>query len=136
MRRSRHTRELVVHAEIVLQCDCRQRLVFFFDLDAFFGFNSLVNTFAPTSTFKNATRKFVNDFYFATLNDVVLVAAVQLFGFQRHLQLMDKVSLNFVVQVFKTKFGFNSFNAGLGWHDDALVFFDLVINIALQSTHD
>ena len=100
--RTSHTRKLGVHAEVVLQGDCRQRLVFFFNLDAFFGFNCLVNTFAPATTFKNTTRKFVDDFYFATLNDVVLVAAIQLFGLQRHLQLMHKIALNFVVQVVET----------------------------------
>ena len=78
--RTRHTRELVIHAEIVLQCDRGKRLVFFFDLDAFFGFNRLVNTFTPAATFKNAARELVNDFYFAALNDVVLVAAIQLFS--------------------------------------------------------
>ena len=134
--RSGHAREFVVHAEIVLQCDRRKRLVLFFDLDALFGFNRLVDTFTPATTFQNTTCKFVDDFYFATLNDVVLVAAVQLFGLESHLQLMDKISLHFVVQVFETQLGFDSFNTSLGRHDNALVFFYFVINIALESTHD
>ena len=80
-----HTREFFVHAEIVLQCDGGKSLVFLFNFDAFFGLNCLVNTFTPAATFKNTTCKFVDDFYFTTLDDVVLIAFVQLFCFQRHL---------------------------------------------------
>ncbi len=71
-----HAGEFVVHAEIVLQCHSCKRLVFFLDLDALFGFHRLVNTFAPTTAFKNSTREFINDFYFTILNDVVLVSLV------------------------------------------------------------
>ena len=136
LRRSGHSRKFDVHTEIVLQCNRRKCLVFLFDLDALFGFNRLVDTFTPATAVQNTTCKFVDDFYFATLNDVVLVAAVQLFGLECHLQLMDKIALHFVVQVFETQLGLDSFNTSLGRHDNALVFFYFVIYIALESTHD
>ena len=74
---SRHSSELVVHAEIVLQRDGGKSLILFFNLYALFGFNGLVDTFAPAATFKNSTSEFVNNFNFTVLNDVVLVAVVQ-----------------------------------------------------------
>ena len=59
-----------------------------------------MNTFAPTPSFKNTACEFIHNLYFATLNDVVLIAAVQLFGFQCHLQLVNKIALDFVVEIF------------------------------------
>ncbi len=42
LRGTGHARELVVHAEVVLQRNRGERLVFVLDLDAFFGFERLV----------------------------------------------------------------------------------------------
>ncbi len=42
--RSRHSGQLVVHPEVVLERDRRERLVFLFDLDAFLRFDGLVKT--------------------------------------------------------------------------------------------
>ena len=98
--RSGHSAEFVVHAEVVLQRDCCKSLVFFFDLDALFGLYGLVNALTPSTTFKNSSCELVDDFYFAVLNDVVLVAVIQHGSFQSNLQLVDQVLLHFVVQVF------------------------------------
>jgi hypothetical protein len=35
-----------------------------------------------------------------------------------------------------TEFGLDSFNTSLSQHDNALIFFYLIINIALERTHD
>ena len=75
-----HSSKLVVHTEVVLQSNCCKSLVFFVDAHAFFGFNRLVNTFTPTSAFKDASREFIDDLYIARINDVVLIAAVELFS--------------------------------------------------------
>ena len=97
--RSGHATEFVVHAEIVLQRDRCKSLILFFDLDALFGLYRLVNTLAPSATFKNSSGELVNNLDFAVLNDVVLVAVIQHCSFQSNLQLMDQVLLHFVVQV-------------------------------------
>ena len=80
-----HAREFVVHAEIVLQSHSCERLVFFLDLDALFGLNRLVDTLAPATAFEDSPRKFVDNFYFTILDDVVLVALVQHCSFQCYL---------------------------------------------------
>ena len=97
--RSSHSAEFVVHAKVVLQCDRRKSLVFFFDLDALFGLDRLVNALAPSATFKNSSGELVNNLHFAVLNDVVLVAVIQHCSFQSNLQLVDQVLLYFVIQV-------------------------------------
>ncbi|CAB4800733.1 unannotated protein [freshwater metagenome] len=136
LRSTGHAGEFVVHAEIILQGDSCERLVFFFDLDALFGLNRLVNTLTPTTAFKNSTCKFVDNFYFTILDDVVLIALIQHGCFEGHLQLMHQVLLHFVIQVGDAKLLFYLFDSGLGWHHDALVFFNFIIDVSLERPDD
>ena len=133
---SGHARQFVVHTEIVLQCDGCQRLVFFVNTKTFFCFDSLVNTLTPTATFKNASSEFIDDLHFATINDVVLVAAIQLFSFQSNCKLVHQVLLNGVVQVVDTEAFFDFFDARFSWNDDLLVFFYFVVCFADKRAHD
>ena len=71
-----HARKLVVHTEVVLQSDCCKSLVLFVDAHAFFSFDSLVDTFAPTTAFQDAASELIDNLYVAGIDDVVLVAAV------------------------------------------------------------
>ena len=120
LRSTCHAGQLVVHAEIVLQGDGGESLVLFVDTKILFRFNSLVNTFTPATTLKHATRELVNDLYFACINDVVLVSAIQLFCLQGNSQLMHEVLLNRVIQVVEPQLFFNLLNARFCWEHDAL----------------
>ena len=136
LRRTGHTRQLFVHAEIVLQCDCCQCLVLFVDANALFGFDCLVNSFAPATTLENSAGEFIDNLYFAGVNDVILVAAVQLFGAQSNCQLVHKVLLHCVVQVVEPQLFFNFFDTGFGRNNNPLAFIYFVINVASQDAHD
>ena len=46
--RTGHAGQLLVHAEVVLEGDGRQRLVLALDLDAFLGFDGLVQSIATS----------------------------------------------------------------------------------------
>ena len=98
-RRTGHAGQLVVHAEVVLEGDRGEGLVFLFDLDALFGLHCLVKTLRPAPPLKNATGELVDDLHFAVLEDVVLVPLVEFLGPQRRLELVDQVLLNRVVEV-------------------------------------
>ena len=111
-------------------------MVLFVDAHAFFGFNCLVNTFAPSSAFKDSARKFIDNLYITRINDVVLIAAVELFSPKRHRQLVNKVLLHCVVQVVKTEFFFNFFDTSFSWNNNSLIFFYFVVNITLQETNN
>ena len=128
--------ELVVHAEVVLQGDRGEGLVLLFDLHALLGLDRLVDAFAPAAALEDAAGELVDDLHLAALDDVVLVALVQLLGLQRHRQLVHQVLLHLVVQVRDVERLLDLFDAGFERHDDALVFFDLVVDVALQRAHD
>ncbi len=74
IRRTGHARELLVHAEVVLEGDRGHRLVFLLDFDAFLGFDGLMEAFRPAAAGHETPGEFVDDDDFAVLHHVVLVA--------------------------------------------------------------
>ena len=62
-----HAGQFFVHAEIVLESDRGEGLVFALDLDAFFGFDGLMETVGPAAAGHLASGKFVDDDDFAVL---------------------------------------------------------------------
>ena len=98
--RTRHAGQLFIHAEIILEGDGGQRLVFRLDLHLFLGFESLVLTFGITTARHHATGKFVNDDDFVVADDVVLVAGEELVGLQRIVDVVDDRDVLDVVKRF------------------------------------
>ena len=94
-----HPGELVVEAEVVLECNGGERLVLFVDLDAFFGFHGLVESVRPAASFQDAAGEFVYDLDFAFEHHIVAVAQIQLFGSQGGVELVHIVDLRPVVEV-------------------------------------
>jgi hypothetical protein len=66
---TRHARQLLVHAEVVLKGDGGERLVFPFDLDLFLGLHRLVQAVAPAAAGHQTPRELVNDDDFAVFDD-------------------------------------------------------------------
>ena len=73
-RRTGHAGQLLVHAEVVLEGDGGEGLVLALDLDAFLGFDGLVQAVAPAAAGHQAAGEFVDDDDLAVLHHVVLVA--------------------------------------------------------------
>ena len=73
-RRTGHARQLLVHAEIVLKGDRRERLVLALDLDVFLGFDRLVQAIGPAPAGHQAAGKLVDDDDFAVFHHVLDVA--------------------------------------------------------------
>jgi len=80
--RAGHAGQLVVHAEVVLEGDGRKRLVFGFDLDAFLGFQGLVQPIGVPPAGHEAAGEFVHDDDFAVLHHIVHIALEDVMGFQ------------------------------------------------------
>ena len=77
-----HTTDFFVELEVILKRNGRERLRFLFDLHAFFGFDSLMQTVAPLTTIHQAAGEFVDDHNRAFFDDVVHVQFVQTVRFQ------------------------------------------------------
>ena len=66
-----HTGELVVHTEVVLQRDGGKGLRRRFDLHIFLGFDGLVQTIRPTTTFHDTTRLLIDDLHLTAVDDII-----------------------------------------------------------------
>src|SRR5437762_1395080 len=77
VRGARHARQLVVHAEVVLESDRRQGLVLALDLHAFLRFDRLVEPVRPAPARHEPPRELVHDDDLAVLDHVLHVLLEQ-----------------------------------------------------------
>ena len=131
-----HARQLVVHAEVVLERDRGEGLVLLLDLHALLGLDRLMQALGPASALEDASGELVDDAHFAVLDDVLLVALEQFLGLERRLKLMHEVLRDLVVHVLHAERPFDRFDAGIGGSDRALLLVDVVMDVALQPTDD
>src|SRR5436190_11114865 len=98
-----HARELAVHAEVVLEGDRGERLVLALDRHAFLRLHRLVQAIAPAPAGHEAPRELVDDddfgrAVFARLDDVMLVAVVQVPRAQSRVHVVHQRDVGRVVQ--------------------------------------
>ena len=72
--RTGHTGQLLIHTEVVLEGDGRQRLALGGDLHALLGLDGLMEALVVTAADHQATGKLIDDEHFAVLHDVINVA--------------------------------------------------------------
>ena len=73
--RTCHTRQLLVKTEIILECNCGERLTLVLDLNAFLCFDSLMQTFVIASAEHDTSCELVNDKNLIVLDNIVDVTA-------------------------------------------------------------
>ena len=97
--RAGHARELVVHAEVVLQRDRGERLVLLLDPDALLRLDRLVQALRPAPAVEDAAGELVDDLHLAVDDRVVDVALVQRLGLQRLVEVVDERAVLGLVEV-------------------------------------
>src|SRR5919205_587732 len=98
-RRPRHAGELVVHAEVVLQRDRRERLVLLADAHALLGLDRLVEALRPAAAVEDAPGELVDDLDLTVDDGVVDVLLVQRLRLERLDQVVDEGAVLRLVQV-------------------------------------
>ncbi len=102
-------RELLVEAEVVLEGDGGKGLVFLADVDAFLGFDGLMETVGPAAAGHEAAGELVDDDDFAVLDDVLDVALVEGVGLDGGLDVVLEVPVFGVGDVADAEEAFRSF---------------------------
>ena len=97
-RRAGHAGKLLVHAEIILEGDRGERLIFALDLHAFFRFDRLVQAVGPAASGHLAPGEFVDDHHFAFFHHVIHVALEQRVRAQPLIDVVNHVHVRRVVQ--------------------------------------
>ena len=134
--RTGHTRELLVHAEVVLQGHGRESLILRLDLHALLGLDGLVNTLVVTTAGKNTTGVFVDDEHLAVHHDVVFVALEERHRLDRVVQKRDEWGVRRLVQVVDAEVVFDLLDARLEHTDGALLLVDLIVFAFDQGLRD
>ena len=92
-----HTRELVIHTEVVLQSDGSKGLSCCLYLYVLLSLYSLVQSVAPTATFHNTTSLLVYNLNLAVNNHIFVVLVEHAVSLEQLLQSVNTLALNGVV---------------------------------------
>ena len=134
--RAGHPGQLVVHPEIILKGDGRERLVLGFDLDPFLGFDRLMQTVAPAPPRHQPPGELVDDHHLAILDHVFDVALEERVGLQRLVDVMDQQDVARVVEVVDPQQRLRPGHALLGQRHRAQFLVDGVVVLDLEARDD
>ena len=134
--RSRHPRELLVHAEVVLEGDRGERLVLLADPQPLLGLQRLVQALGVAPPLEDAARELVHDHELALADDVLLVLAVERVGLQRLDQVVDQVAVDVEVEVLDAERLLHLVHAALGGRGRAVLLVHLEVVARLERRHD
>ena len=124
---ARHAGQLVVHAEVVLERDRRERLVLLADAHALLGLDRLVQALRPAAAVEDAAGELVDDLDLAVDHRVVDVALVQRLGLQRLQQVVDQRAVLGLVEVVDAEELLGLGDAALGDRDVLVLLVELVV---------
>ena len=96
--RAGHARELFVEAEIVLEGDAGESLVFLLDLDALLGFHRLVQAIAPAPPRHKPAGELVHDDHLPAAHDVFDIALVEVVGSEQRTEVVEQHDIGRLVE--------------------------------------
>ncbi len=127
-----HARQLVVHAEVVLQRDGGEGLVLGLDLDAFLRLDGLVQSLVVAAARQDTAGVLVDDEHLAAGHDVVAVAQEQFLGLDGVVQVADQGGVARFIEVVDAEIVLHLGDARIEDADDLLLLVDLVVLVAVE----
>src|SRR5216683_2102177 len=131
-----HAGELLIHAEIVLEGDGREGLVFALDLYAFLGFDCLMQAVGPAAAGHLAPGEFIDDDDFAVFVDVVDVNFVERVRAQGLIDVVHGVDVGGVGHIGEAEQALAFVETFFGEGGLAVLFVDGVIDVFDQFGND
>src|SRR5690348_3308210 len=135
-RGSGHAGEFFVHAEVILESDGGERLIFALDFHGFLGFDGLVQTVGPAAAGHLAARELVHDDDFTFLDDVVHVALEERVRAQALIDVMNRLEVLRVVHIRQAEQALALGDAFLRQRGGFVFFIERVINVADELGND
>jgi len=102
-----HSRQLFVHAEIILERNGGQRLVLLFDLDLLLGLQRLMQSVAVTSARHHPSGKLIDNNHLTVFHQIIHVALKQRVGAERLIDMVNDFNVARFVQVLDVQQFFN-----------------------------
>src|SRR5260370_6272910 len=128
-----HASEFFVQAEEVLEGDRCERVVFPLDLDAFLGFDGLVETFAVAAARHQAPGQLIDNHDLTIFDDIVFVALEDCLGLDGVLHVARQVEIVFIIDVLDASQALKLLDAVLGQDDGACFLLDGVVGFGSQT---
>src|SRR5580692_10998261 len=128
-RRAGHAGELFVHAEVILEGDGGERLIFTLDFDAFLGFDGLVQAIGPAAARHLAAGEFVDDDDLAVFIHVVDVNLVKGVGAQRLVHVVHDFDVRGIGHVAEVEQALALAEPFFGQRGSAVLFVERVVDI-------
>ena len=130
--RAGHAGDLLVHAEVVLEGDGGQRLAFPLHLHVFLGLDGLMQTVGITAAHHQTAGELVHDDDFTVLHHVVHVPLHEGMGLQRGQNVVVKLAVFHVGDVFHLEEGLSLGHALVGEGDGLFLFGHGVVLFVFQ----
>src|SRR5579875_3450681 len=127
-----HTGQLLIEAKVVLEGDGGQRVVLALYLDALFGLDGLVQTFAIAPTNHLTACELIDDNNLAIFDNIVLVALEKNLGLDGVFHVARQVDVGLIIDVLHTGQAFDLFDAALGQHNGAQFLIDGIVGFRLE----
>ena len=124
-----HTRELVVHEEVILERNSCQSLILFTHLNVLFCLDCLVKTLRIATAFHNTTSELINNLYFTVNDNILLVTMEHVLSLQCLLQVIYQLTGLIVVDVVNVKSALDLLETNLCCCDGVLCLVHLKVNI-------
>ncbi len=131
-----HAGQLVVQAEVILQCHRGPGVVLLLDGHPLLGLDGLVETVGPPAALERASGELVDDLHLALLHEVVLVPLVEVLGREGLGQLVDVVDRHGVVDVLDPDRLLDLLDPRFERDDRLLLLIDLVVDITGERPGD
>ena len=128
-RRPGHPRELVVHPEVVLERDRRERLVLLLDAHALLRLDRLVQALGPAAALEDPAGVLVDDLDLAVDHRVVDVALVHRLRLAAPAEVVDEVAVLGAVQVVDPQEPLGLGDALLGDRHGLVLLVELVVEV-------
>jgi len=125
---------LLVHAEVVLNRDGRERLILLADMDALLGLHRLVQPVGPTTTRHQTAGEFVDDDDLAVFDDIVNIALKNRVGFESLLHVVQGIDLARIVEIVNAEQPFHLSDPGFGQRHRAAFLVDRVIALGFDGS--
>ena len=119
-----HTGQLLEHAEVILEGNRSQRLIFALDLDVFLGLDRLMQAVRPAAAWHHASGELVDDDYLTVFDHVFHVAAIERVGLNRGLNVMLCTPVFRIGDVANPKQLFDLLPTHVGHRDVAVLLID------------
>ena len=133
--RARHARQLVIHSEIILECDRRQRLRFALNADAFLRLDRLVQSVGISPPLHQSTRKLIDDYDLIAAHNVITIAFHQRLCAERRRETMRQLNIFGRIQIAYAEHFFNLGDYFVFRRDRFLFFVNRVIDFFFQARH-